>query len=309
MKLLPILVASLLIVCILSCGRKQEPTAIAHPKWKIDTIINREFCYLPDTCIMDSGLFSFTSNLAEIGNICYSDSITDGKKYYIWYKETEAIFLYNLARRNIEIDLCLNYISMNIIPEIKKYGNNCTAANGEAAWLNCGIFLYKMFSEQENIIQNSNADYSHLWEMENDAWLRFIAKLFPLIEYEICDVTGSSAAYEIPITLSKIIQDRIDDLTKSENTISLSEADYAESLNRLEISISSINTLHYNWEKDELEQDSFQLSNKREAIETLHQWIAIRLNMASLIGNNSYFINTRISLLDSTSSAILHIRH
>lgn len=72
MKLLPILVASLLIVCILSCGRKQEPTAIAHPKWKIDTIINRKFCYLPDTCIMDSGLFSFTSNLAEIGNICYS---------------------------------------------------------------------------------------------------------------------------------------------------------------------------------------------------------------------------------------------
>ena len=37
-----------------------------------------------------------------------------------------------------------------------------------------------MFSIQKNI--NSNVEYAHLIEMEDDAWLRFIAKLFPLLE-------------------------------------------------------------------------------------------------------------------------------
>ena len=85
-------------------GRKQESNEPSYPNWETDTVINNEFCYLPDTCIMDSDLFSFASNLAMISNIHYSDSITDGEKYRIWYKETDLIYLSNLNRRHIEIN-------------------------------------------------------------------------------------------------------------------------------------------------------------------------------------------------------------
>lgn len=293
----------------MGCGLKQETSAFSHPELEMDTVANNEFCYLPDTCIMDRGLFSFTSNLAKMGNIYYSDSITDGKKYCAWYKETKSLFLSNFSRRNIGIDFCLNYISMNVIPKIKEYGYNCTAANGEAAWLNWCLLIYKMFSVQENILLISDAYYSHLWKKEMEAWLKFMAKLFPLIEYDICDYTGSGAAYDVPITLSKIVQNRIDDLTKSVNKFGRLDADSEESLNRLEFSIRSIHTFRFDWDKNEIVEDIFQHTNKTAAIETLHQWIAIRSNIARQNGNKSYFNGTKVNLMDSISATIYHIRH
>ncbi|MBD5234290.1 MAG: hypothetical protein HDS65_08965 [Bacteroidales bacterium] len=289
------------------CGCSRDNKTHSHYDLRADTIMNDAFCYIPDTCIMDGDLFVFAKNLIDIEQI-YADSITDAKHYKSWYKKTDSIYLSNLNCRNIEIDLCLEYISNNMIPYIKIYGNNCTAALGDAEWLNLGMNLYMMFLSQENILKSSNIDYSHWWKKENDAWLRFIAKLFPLLDHEICNVTGSSAAYEIPYTFNKIIQNRIICL-KEVNADRLLNERLEISLDKLCFLITDINIRHMDCDKDDLIEDSFQLSNKKEALEALNQWVAIRTDMVKPNGNEASFHNATNNLLDSITSIIFHIRH
>lgn len=303
MKYLPIFVVSLISLSICGCDSKTH----SHYEWRTDTIINDAFYYLPDTCIMDGDLFVFAKNLIDIERI-YTDTVTDAKQYTSWYKKTDSIYMSNLHSRNIEIDLCLKYISDNMIPDIKRYGNSCTTALGEAAWLNFGLNLYIMLLAQEDILKSSKIDYSHWWKKENCAWLRFIAKLFPLLDYEICNVTGSSAAYEIPITFYKIIQSRIICLNEV-NTDSISNKSLEKSLDKLYFLIADINIRKLDWDTYDLIEDTFQLSNKKEAVETLNQWIAIRKHMAKLEDDEASFHNATNNLLDSIASIIFHIRH
>lgn len=303
MKHFLIIIISLISLGIYGCDSKPH----SDNEWRADTIINDAFYYLPDTCIMDDDLYVFAKNLIEIERIIYGNSIADAKQYKSWYTTTDSIYMSTLNSRNIEIDLCIKYIRDNMISVIN--GNNCTAAFGEAAWLNCGLNLYMMFIAQENILKSSNKDYYHWWKKENDAWLRFITKLFPLLDYEICNVTGSSGAYEIPYTFNKIIQSRIICLDKDFNEGRNPNERIEKSLDKLCFLITNINTEHMDWDKNSLKEDSYQLLNKKEAIEALNQWIAIRTNMAKLDGNESSFYNATNNLLDSIASIIFHIRH
>lgn len=308
MKYLPYFLICLILLCFCNYNRKESLSTFSPTKWRNDTIVNTTFYYLPDTYIMDSSLFLFASKLMDVEQI-YNDSIVDAYKYKLWFKKTDSLFRAELVNRHIGIDRCFKYISDNMIPDIRKYGTNCTAALGEVAWLTFGMNLYAMFAKQEEIQKESMGDVAHWWILENDAWLEIITKLFPLIDYEICNVTGSSAAHEIPNTFSKITQSRIYGLNESVNRSDLSKTHYTESLNRLEGEINSINTLRLDWEKYELVEDSLPLSCKKEVNEALIQWIAIRSNMTKLESGETTIENSTIVILDSVSSAIFHIRH
>lgn len=306
-----ILLSFLIALLISGCANNQTDSNShkdAEDSLNNDTITNDRFCYLPDTLIMDRQLFLFASKLTEIEQI-YNDSIADSNIYQSWFREADSLFRADLDNRHVGIDLCLYHISDNMIPDIKEYGNKCTAANGEAAWLNLGVLLYKMFSEQQNILQDSTEECSLLWKSENDSWLRFISKLFPLIDYEIGNVTGSSAAYEVPITFSKIIQSRIDGLAESANKPTQLETNNIESLKRLEGAISSINTLHLDWDKDELVEDSLQNENKIGAINALNDWIFTRNKLSQYMKRPTDYRYVTYSTIDSISNIIYKLRY
>ena len=89
---------------------------------------------------------------------------------------------------------------------------------------------------------------------------------------------------------------------------SLPAIESVESLKQLESTIHSISTERFDWVKNEMAENNFQLSNKTDAIETLTQWISIRSNMATLLDNPTCN-GAKTNLLDSISATIYHIRH
>ena len=108
--------------------------------------------------------------------------------------------------------------------------------------------------------------------------------------------------------MSKIVKIRIADLTEYSNMFSLSAIESVESLKQLESTIHFISTERFDWEKNEMVENSFQLSNKTDAIETLTQCMSFRLNMAPLLDNPTCN-GAKTNLLDRISATIYHIRH
>lgn len=303
MKRSPLLILVAILLYTVGCGSKHSNVQVI---WRSDTIKNEVFSYLPDTCIMDSDLFVFAAKLIEVNRLFDNDSTANIEQYKDWYAKTNYVFNSKLFARNIHDDLCFKYITDSIIPTIKEYGNNCTAANGEVAWLTLGTNLYSMFSKQETIIQKSGIDLRNHWNAENYAWLRFITYLLPLVAYEIDNVTGSSATYDIPFTYSKIIKSRTQSIHENFAETNISQE---KSLDRLCGLITNIETRHWDWDSDNLVEDSIQAYNKIAAHRALLKWVDVRSNMAKCVEWERGFNNSTISLLDSISSAIYHIRH
>lgn len=163
-----------------------------------------------------------------------------------------------------------------------------------------------MFSIQEIIKQESEISLRKKWETENEAWLLFISKLFPLLDYEFGNVAGSSAVYDVPIAFSQIVQNRIE--TLRENLVDINNTP-EKSIERLDCLIANIEIRHWDWDKDILVEDSVQYSNKNSARQALVKWIDIRSDLEGYVSDKRNFNNATISLLDSISSILNNIRH
>lgn len=304
-KYLPFILICLILLCAFGCGSKHHSDNDFKYTWRSDTIQNDVFHYLPGTCIMDSDLFVFAAKLSEIDKI-YCDTATNIGKYTDWYAKTSSFFNSKFHVRNIDENLCFKHIIGSMIPSIMEFGNSCTASIGEITWLKFGIDLYSMFSVQNTITQKSKKVLRYKWETENEAWLLFISKLFPLIESEWDDVTGTAAVYYVPTTFSKIIQSRTETLLENlVNTNSTQE----KSLDRLSELITNINIQHWDYDRNILIVDSVQDSNKKSALQALVKWVEIRSDLAESVNDKRSFNNSTISLLDSISSIIYHLSY
>ena len=294
------------LLCFYNCGRNELSLTTTPSEWGKDTVVNTAFCYLPDTCIIDKDLYAFAANLIDIERI-YTDSTTNIECYKEWFNNTSSQGYCDLYRdRDIEIDSCIMFIRNHIIPEIRRNGTNCTAAIAETAWLEFGINQYLAFSEFELRALEAGANFCTWWLAENDAWLNFMTNLFPLLDYEICNVTGSSAAYEIPYIFSNISKFRTKYL--AENTAD-STTDNNTSLNTLLSLIEEINPEKFDCEQNRMVENVGMVKHKKCAVETLLSWIEVRNGMAELVDNPNRFNNATTTLIDSISTTIYHIRH
>lgn len=293
-------------LCSYGCGGKEQTLTDSQSKWRNDTVINTAFSYMPDTCIIDKDLFRFATNLMGLERI-YVDSTINIECYKNWFYNTESHIYCVLYRdRSIEKDSCFEFIRNNLMPAIRNNGSDCTTAIAEAAWLDYGLNQYLALSEFELRALEAGANFLTWWLIENDAWLNFMTNLFPLLEYEICNVTGSSAAYEIPYTFSNISRFRTKCLADSVSNLILAKEPTTNNILGL---IEGINTESYSWGRDSLIDNIAIYNYKKCAIESLLQWIEIRKGMAELVDNPSGFNNATNTLLDSISTTIYHIRH
>lgn len=303
MKLIRILPISLLI-SLFGCGYRHISNN-EESKWKNDTIVNTAFCYLPDTCIIDKDLYAFAVNLIGIEQV-YMDSVTNIECYKTWFNNTDSQVYCDLYRdRGIEIDSCISLIENKIIPEIKKYGANCTASIGEAAWLEFGINQYLALYKSELRTLEAGPNIYTWWLTENDAWLNFMTHLFSLLDYEIGNVTGSSGAYEIPYAFSNISRFRLNCLV--ENTSDSITADNI-SLHSLQSLIEEINPEKFDCEQNYMVENVAVSAHKKSAIESLSRWIEIRKEMAEFIDNPQSFNNATLTFVANLSAELSHIR-
>ncbi len=306
MKHFPIFLISLALLCNFGCVGKNQLSNEVKSTWRNDTIYNPIF-YLPDTCIIDSVLFILMTKLSDTP--CpYVNTEMNAESYKTWYTSVDSFLSSNIQKRGINESFCFRHIIDRIIPVMRDYGYDCTAVNGQIEWLKFGINLYTMFSAQNAIIKNSAMDLQMNWKDENEVWLLFISKLFPLLAYDICNCTGSSATFDVPITLSKIIQSRTQNL---HGTFVKTDNVQEKSLNNLKGLINDINIMHWDYDKDTLIEDSIQDSNQKSAIQALVKWINIRSDLAEHVSDKRTFNNATISILDSISSGIYqyHILH
>lgn len=169
-----------------------------------------------------------------------------------------------------------------------------------------GINQYLAFSESELRALEAGANIYTWWLAENDAWLNFMTNLFPLLDCEICNVTGSSAAYEIPYIFSKISKFRIKCLAEN-NADSITAAN--TSPNTLLSLIERIDPVKFDLEQNCFVEDVAVSENMECAVESLLRWIEVRKRMAELVDNPNGFNNATATLIDSISSTIYHIRY
>lgn len=292
-------------LCLYSCGGKKHTLPDSQFKWRNDTVVNTAFSYMPDTCFIDKDLFKFATNLMDLERI-YVDSTINIECYKNWFYNTDSQYILGFRDRGIEKDSCIEFIRHHLIPEIRRNGTNCTAAIAETAWLEFGLNQYLALSEFELRALEAGANFLTWWLIENDAWLNFMTNLFPLLEYEICNVTGSSAAYEIPYSFSNISRFRTKCLVDGDSNLILAKEPTTNNILSL---IEGINTESYSWERDSL-IDNVAISNyKKCAIESLQQWVEIRKEMSGLFDNPNGFNNATTYLIDSISFTLRHIRH
>lgn len=291
-------------MCLCGCRGKEHTLTDSQSKWRNDTVVNTVFFYMPDTCIIDKDLFMFATNLVDIERI-YLDSTINIECYKEWFNNTSSHLYCELYRdRSIEIDSCIEFIRHHLIPEIRRNGTNCTAAIAEAAWLEFGMNQYLASSEFELRALEAGANFLTWWLIENDAWLNFMTNLFPLLEYEICNVTGSSAAYEIPFTFSNISRFRTKCLADSVPNLILAKEPTTNNILGL---IEGINSESYSWERDSLTDNIAIYNYKKCAIESLQQWVEIRKGMSDFVDNPNTFNHSTANLIDSISTTLRHI--
>lgn len=307
MKRLLLLVLVAVLLCAFGCGSKNQSANDFKSEWRNDTIYNSGF-YLPDTCVIDSDLFILTTKLFDIAQRLYvnTEMNCECKTYKTWYTSVDSFLNTNMRKRAIDNHFCFSHIIDSIIPDIRKYGGDCTAAKGQIAWLEFGINLYSMFSMQDIIRQESEISLRKKWKTENEAWLLFISKLFPLLDYEFGNATGSGAVYDVPIAFSRILQNRIGTLRG--NLVDMNSSP-EKSMERLDCLIANIEIRHWDWDRDILVEDSVQYSNKNSARQALAKWIDIRSDLAGCVNDKRNFNSATISLLDSISSVLNNIRH
>lgn len=258
-----------------------------HAEFHRDTIENCSFNYLDDTYVTDSDIFTLASKLDRVVSIYYSDSPDKIADYKAWYADIDAYVQTRLKQRNLDVKTCFDYITDSIIEDIRIYGHNCTACEAEYSWLNYGMTLYQMFDKSKD-----NSD-----NMENDLWLKFMSNYLPLIEYEIYDMTGSSAAFEIPLAFNKVAKARLTNISDNSMSKDMTNRDVQNSVIRLKTMIDDINTFHLNFENGKLEEDSIYSNYKNYAIKALDNWIEISDTLKVT------------PLLDSLTNTLYNIRH
>ena len=282
MKHLPYISLSFALIIIIGCQ-----SGNIQAEFHRDTIENYSFNYLDDTYVTDSDIYTLASKIDRVVSIYYSDSPDKISDYKAWFTDIDAYVQTRLKQRNLDVKACFNYITDSIIEDIRIYGHNCTACEAEYSWLNYGITLFLMLDKSKDVNNKS----------ENEMWLQFMNNYLPLIEHQIDNVSGSSAAFEIPLAFNKIAKTRLEYLSDNIVNSEVSKYGVQNSVRRLKTMINGVNTFHLNFENGEFEEDTVYSNYKNYAIKALDNWVEI-----------SDTIRTT-SLLDSLSNILYHFRY
>ncbi|MCH5218098.1 MAG: hypothetical protein J1F07_06060 [Muribaculaceae bacterium] len=291
------------------CHENNQPDLDCEHHCMYDTIFNNDITYLPDIYIGDKDIYLLSVELLKV------DELIDMKSYVTWYNKVNTIIKSNHRLNGLSYSQISDLID-KMVESIRKYGQGCNASISERSWLKYGWNLYSSLAiVSKPFFTVKDMNLQELFTQENNAWLELWAFLSKVIEYEIEDTTGSSAAYDTPITYSKIIESRKNIVMKDLGILlnfpfqNEDAQDLNEILNYLMEKINSLNIVRYNDISQNYQVNEDIVESKAFTINYINQWIEARNKIASYVKNKKEYDNNTSSLLRYIHITLHNIRY
>lgn len=308
------LIASYLFIIIGSaffggCKENKNPNLDIANHCQKDTIFNNDITYLPDIYIGDKYIYNLSVELLK------ADQLTDRNSYELWFDQVNAIINSHSRLKGLSCSR-ISVLLEKMGQSIRKYGQGCNASFSELTWLKYGWNLYSsLLKDSDHTITLKGKQIQELLSQENIEWLELWVYLSKVIQYEIDDTTGSSAAYDTPSTFSKIIEFR-KELLKKDYCLFLYPAfgnedaqDLNKTLNSLKYKINGLNAVRYNFDSQNYQIDEDIVKYKALAISHLDRWVDIRKKIASYAFNKNEYDDNTSNLLSFIHAIIHGIRY
>lgn len=272
-----------------------------------DTIENNEVLYLPDIYYGNKDIYSLAVGLANV------DRSSDSLSYIKWNNRIDSLESHGNLRKLSEAEV-LSLLE-NLTDSIKKYGSGCNASISERSYILYGWKLHIAIQKGMKLVSTiNNLELQNLLVKENNAWIGLWTNLAKLIEYEIEQSTGSSAAYDVPINLTKIIDVRNRIIDSDREILTEGKVEEKREVRsgnieeRLIEKINSINTTHYDFDNDKYVNDEEIILVQESTKKSLKNWLNIRDDISKIIDNKNAYRNDTQELMDKVYECLQNIR-